>query len=318
MLEILTITSPFFLIIFLGSFLRKLGWFTEEHGRTLARFAFFVVLPPFMFVSITSSSITQNFSLTFLLQYEISTILLFLTAAIIGRKILRLEGSAPSMFALNSTMPNYGYIGVPLCLLAFGKNAALPMALILVADTIVLLTLAAIVAAQQDTHSLKDSLLNMIFSMVRNPLLISVLIAFLTVAMGFELPNLLHLLLETLAGAAAPTALFALGVTLVGQPILSVRLELSLLVFFKLLIHPFLTAVIFLSWPMLGFEITDVLWIKVAILFSCLPIAANVYALSHFYGSYSGRTATAIMFTTILASITVPMTLFLLNQFLKG
>ena len=314
LIDILTITTPFFMIIFLGSFSCKMGWFNEEHGQILARFAFFVVLPPFMFIAITSSPITNDIDLSFLLQYEISTIIVFLAAVIIGRRVFVLKKSDPAMFGLNSSMPNYGYIGVPLCLLAFGSGAAIPMALILVADTIILLTLAALVAAQSDTNSRRNSLNKMAFSMIRNPLLLSVLIGLFALSLDINLPPTSALLLDILAGAAAPTALFALGITLVGQPISSVKTELGVLVIFKLIVHPLLTATIFLSWPLFGFDKIDVTWVKVAILFSCLPIAANVYALSQFYRTYSGRSATAIMATTVLASITVPITLFLLEQ----
>jgi malonate transporter len=316
LIDILAITTPFFVIIFLGSLSCKLGWFSSEQGKTLARFAFFVVLPPFMFIAITSRPETAKLDLSFLLQYEFSTIIVFLIGTNVGRRLFFLKDSEPAMFGLNSTMPNYGYIGVPLCLLAFGNEAAMPMAIILVGDTVVLLTLAAISAAKSETHSLAESSRQMIFSMVRNPLLISVLIGLIAVSFGYTLPKTPHLLLEILAGAAAPTALFALGITLVGQPILSVKFELTFLVLSKLFLHPFLTALIFLSWPLFGFEMADIVWIKVAILFSCLPIAANVYALSHFYAAYQGRTATAIMLTTIIACVTVPLTLFLLERFL--
>ena len=313
MIDILSITTPFFVIIFLGSLCCKLGWFNIEHGQTLARFAFFIVLPPFMFIAITSSPMNDKLDLSFLLQYEISTIIIFSIASLTGKRIFLLKGAEPAMFGLNSTMPNYGYIGVPLCLLAFGKEAALPMAFILVADTIVLLTLAAISAAKSKINSLWTSVKQMIFSMIRNPLLLSVLMGLLAVSLDYSVPRTPYLLLEILAGAAAPTALFALGITLVGQPVLSVKFELSFLVVVKLLLHPLLTAIIFLSWPLLGFETSQIVWIKVAILFSCLPIAANVYALSQFYVAYQGRTATAIMLSTILASATVPLTLFLLE-----
>ena len=316
LIDILTITTPFFIIIFLGSLSCKLGWFSGEQGQTLARFAFFVVLPPFMFVAINSSPVTNKIDFSFLLQYEISTIMIFTIAAISGQRLFLLDNSQPAMFGLNATMPNYGYIGVPLCLLAFGAGAALPMAIILVGDTIVLLTLAEVSAVRSQSYSLKASIKRMILSLVKNPLLLSVLVGFLSVSLNYKLPKTPTLLLELLAGAAAPTALFALGITLVGQPILSVKFELGFLVFFKLILHPMLTAIIFLSWPLFGFEMADQLWIKVAILFSCLPIAANVYALSQFYLTYQGRTATAIMLTTVLASATVPLTLYLLDKFL--
>ena len=291
-----------------------MGWFTKDHGHTLARFAFFVVLPPFMFLSITHSPITTTIDISFVFQYEMATIIIFFIAFIIARKIFFLSNSDPAMFALNASYPNYGYIGIPLCVLAFGHEAAIPMALILVADTIVLLTLTAVSESQSNSSSLQKSLKNVFLSMVRNPLLLSVLLGFSALTLSIKIPKTPALLLEMLAGAAAPTALFALGVTLVGQPISSVKNELGLLVVLKLAIHPILTALIFLSWQKFGFSELDTIWIKVAILFSCLPIAANVFALSQFYNAYSGRSASAIMGTTIIASITVPFTLFLLNN----
>ena len=314
MIDILAITTPFFIIIFIGSFSCKMGWFTQEHGQTLARFAFFVVLPPFMFLSITNSPITASINVSFVFQYEISTIIIFFTAFIIARKFFSLSNSDPAMFALNASYPNYGYIGIPLCILAFGHKAAIPMALILVADTVVLLTLTAVSEAQSNSSSLQRSLKNVALSMGRNPLLLSVLLGFSALTFGITLPKTPILLLEILAGAAAPTALFALGVTLIGQSISSVKNEVGLLIVLKLAIHPILTALIFLSWSMIGFSKLDVVWIKVAILFSCLPIAANVFALSQFYKAYSGISAAAIMGSTIIASITVPLTLFFLKN----
>ena len=77
----------------------------------------------------------------------------------------------------------------------------------------------------------------------------------------------------------------------------------------RLLVHPALVAVLFLMVP--G---QDPLWIKVAILSACLPVAANVFILSDHYGGYSGRSASAILVTTILASLTVPVVMYYLFQ----
>ena len=73
-------------------------------------------------------------------------------------------------------------------------------------------------------------------------------------------------------------------------------------------------AAVFLLWP--SSQPIDPLWIQLAVLFASLPIAANVFALSQFYNVYIGRTATAIMITTICASVSVPATLFLLIKWL--
>jgi predicted permease len=311
--DILSLTVPFFGIILLGAFSRSSGFFDEQAGRILARFAFFVVLPAFMFVSITSAPTSEIANPHFILRYEVVTIFIFALGIIFATRILGLSGRSSGIFALNATYPNYGYIGVPLAILAFGQGAVVPMSMILVCDSIMLLLLTAIFTRDKGSADLSSALMQMLHSMSRNPLLLSVLAGFIFSVSGLTLPDMPIFFLDMLAGAAAPTALFALGITLIGQPIRSARAELGTITVLKLVIHPLLMGVVMLTMPGL-----DVLWIQTAILFACLPVAANVFALSEFYQSYSGRTATSIMLTTLIASLTVPATLYALTMLGKA
>lgn len=311
--DILSLTIPFFGIILLGAFSRSSGFFDEQAGRILARFAFFVVLPAFMFVSITSAPVSEIANPHFILRYEAVTIIIFALGIVFATRILGLSGRSSGIFALNATYPNYGYIGVPLAILAFGQGAVVPMSLILVCDSIMLLLLTAIFTRDKGSADLPSALMQMLRSMSRNPLLLSVLAGFIFSASGLTLPDMPIFFLDMLAGAAAPTALFALGITLIGQPIRSARAELGTITVLKLVIHPLLMGVFMLTMPGL-----DVLWIQTAILFACLPVAANVFALSEFYQAYSGRTATSIMLTTLIASLTVPATLYALTMLGKA
>ena len=311
--DILSLTIPFFGIILLGAFSRSSGFFDEQAGRILARFAFFVVLPAFMFVSITSAPVSEVANPHFILRYEAITIIIFALGIVFATRILGLSGRSSGIFALNATYPNYGYIGVPLAILAFGQGAVVPMSLILVCDSSMLLLLTAIFTRDKGSADLSSALMQMLQSMSRNPLLLSVLAGFIFSASGVTLPDMPIFFLDMLAGAAAPTALFALGITLIGQPIRSARAELGTISVLKLVIHPLLMGVVMLTMPGL-----DVLWIQIAILFACLPVAANVFALSEFYQAYSGRTATSIMLTTLIASHTVPATLYALTMLGKA
>ena len=311
--DILSLTIPFFGIILLGAFSRSSGFFDEQAGRILARFAFFVVLPAFMFVSITSAPVSEVANPHFILRYEAVTIIIFALGIVFATRILGLSGRSSGIFALNATYPNYGYIGVPLAILAFGQGAVVPMSLILVCDSIMLLLLTAIFTRDRGSADLSSALIQMLQSMSRNPLLLSVLAGFIFSASGLTLPDMPIFFLNMLAGAAAPTALFALGITLIGQPIRSARAELGTITVLKLVIHPLLMGVVMLTMTGL-----DVLWIQTAILFACLPVAANVFALSEFYQAYSGRTATSIMLTTLIASLTVPATLYALTMLGKA
>jgi predicted permease len=72
-------------------------------------------------------------------------------------------------------------------------------------------------------------------------------------------------------------------------------------------VHPLLVSGLFILIPGQG----DV-WIKVAIPSACLPVAANVFMLSQVYGAYSGRTASTILISTLMATLTVPIFLYML------
>ena len=206
--DILSLTIPFFGIILLGAFSRSSGFFDEQAGRILARFAFFVVLPAFMFVSITSAPVSEVANPHFILRYEAVTIIIFALGIVFATRILGLSGRSSGIFALNATYPNYGYIGAPLAILAFGEGAVVPMSLILVCDSIMLLLLTAIFTRDKGSGDLSSALVQMLRSMSRNPLLLSVLTGFTFSASGLTLPQMPIFFLDMLAGAARANSSF--------------------------------------------------------------------------------------------------------------
>ena len=304
MLDVLNISIPFFALIFLGFGAHAIGFIDVAGARTMSKFAFYVTLPPFMFLKITASDPAAILNWGFIWRYESSTILIYLTAALIAQLLFRLGRLESGIFGLNVAYPNYGYMGIPLAILAFGDEAALPMALILFADTIVLLTLTACFVSGNEGGPVA-AIKRISFTMIANPLVIAVLAGLLFSASGLILPKIPQQFGTLLAGAAAPVALFALGATLFGQPVRAAAAEVSAISLLKLILHPLLVALFFLGLP--GQE---PLWVKVAILSSCLPVAANVFMLANHYGAYTGRTASAILMSTALASATVPVILY--------
>mgnify|MGYP001441509500 FL=1 len=304
MLDVLNISIPFFALIFLGFGAHAIGFIDVAGARTMSKFAFYVTLPPFMFLKITASDPAAILNWGFIWRYESSTILIYLTAALIARLLFRLGRLESGIFGLNVAYPNYGYMGIPLAILAFGDEAALPMALILFADTIVLLTLTACFVSGNGGGPVA-AVKRISFTMIANPLVIAVLAGLLFSASGLILPKIPQQFGTLLAGAAAPVALFALGATLFGQPVRAAAAEVSTISLLKLILHPLLVALFFLGLP--GQE---PIWVKVAILSSCLPVAANVFMLANHYGAYTGRTASAILMSTALASATVPIILY--------
>ena len=128
---VLALTIPFFALIFLGMFTRVIGFLGPDDARTLSKFAFFVALPPMMFTKVAAGDAMEILNWGFIWRYELATIIVFLAGALIGRSIFGLSRLESGVFGLNSGYPNYGYLGVPLVILAFGDAAALPIALLL-------------------------------------------------------------------------------------------------------------------------------------------------------------------------------------------
>ena len=307
MYQVLSITIPFFAIIFLGTIFSFNKVFNNESSKILTKFALYVTLPPFMFFNILKASSNINiFNWNFIFRFEIITLFLLFLTFIISLFFLKNTKEESSIFSLNSTYPNYGYMGIPLCILAFGEASAIPISLILLIDTLVLLTFTASFSIKKKSKNFFKELIYKIFNLLKNPILFSVFIGFIFIIFKIQVNEIILKFLEILSYAATPTALFAIGITLYNKIEKNVFFQVSLISIIKLIIHPILIFSIFYFFP------ADIpqLWIKVAILCSCLPVAGNVFAMSIYYDSFIKTTSSSIFVTTILSTFTVPIILF--------
>lgn len=101
-----------------------------------------------------------------------------------------------------------------------------------------------------------------------------------------------------LGAAAVPTALFAIGVTLYGQPLSGSAGELGLLSLLKLVVHPLL--IFLLMHHVLALEASLV---EAGVLLAALPVASNVFILATRYEVRPGMVSGAILVSTTAALI---------------
>ena len=131
MYTVLSITFPFFAIIFLGSFFHIKKIFDDDSAKILTKYTLYLTLPPFMFVNILKAPENVVFYLSSILCFKIYNILLLCLSFLISLYIIKNNKSESALFALNSSYPNYGYMVIPLCILAFGEIPTVPISLIL-------------------------------------------------------------------------------------------------------------------------------------------------------------------------------------------
>jgi len=308
MQTVLSITIPFFSIIFIGTFFRATKVFNEEASKIITKFAFFVTLPPYVFLNIVKSSNTNIFQWDFIIRFEIVTILIITFSFLFSKFWFKYKNQKASLFSLNSSYPNYGFLGIPLCILAFGENAAIPISMILFADTIVLLTFITFFASNSKEEKIYKKLFFILMNMIKNPLLVAVLIGFIFVVFNIPIYSLIYKVLNILSVAAPPTLLFALGIMLWNKINIKFVRLIATITIFRLIMHPLLVFCIFYFFP----SSIPSLWINVAILSSCLPVAATAFAMAGYYDTFIKETSSSILVTTILSTISVSFILYLL------
>jgi predicted permease len=186
-----------------------------------------------------------------------------------------------------------------------------PAALIFCFDVtfVFILTPLMMAIAGAAGESLRDTLIAIPRRVLLHPFILATLVGVAGAALEVSPPEPVERLLATLAGSAAPCALFALGVTVAARPLKRIPLELPFLVFAKLLLHP---ALAFLILSFIGGF--DRLWVATAILMASLPPAATIYIIATQYRTYVLRASSAILLGTAASVFTVTGALYLITH----
>ena len=275
-------------------------------------FIIYVALPALFYKLLSDTPVHQFSNIGFIAVSISATFIIFCLVFLLAR--LRKGGNTPTatIQGLAAAYGNIGYLGPPLAVAAFGPAAGVPIALIFCFENVVHFTLAPLLIAgvnkrQQQTGKLVKGILYNIFS---HPFILATIAGVLAAVFAFKPPASLQSLLDFLAGAAGPCALFTMGVTAALRPLKRVPFELTYIVPVKLVVHPLL-AYFLLIWlvPEL-----DPLWLYSAVLLASLPTATNVFVIAQQYGVWQERASSAVVITTLFAMISVTTFLFMVQS----
>ncbi len=300
--KVISLALPFFGLIFLGVAAGKIRKIPPSGLEWMRFFVIYIALPALFFRLLAKTPIEELTNVGYVSATTFATYCAFAIAFCIG--VVATRGNIPeaTIQALVGAYSNIGYMGPGLTLAVLGASAAVPTALIFCFDNILLFTLAPLMMAIGGTENeppLKTALtvLQRIFT---HPFIIATIAGVGAAAIEFKPPEAIETLLMFLSNAAAPCALFAMGVTVATQPMGRIPLELPLVLLVKLVVHPILVLML-LVW-IGGF---DPAWVATAVLMACLPPAANVFVIAQQYGVYVQRASSAILIGTIVSTVTV-------------
>jgi hypothetical protein len=308
MQPIFAVTLPFFALVAMGYAAAHRRVLPESAIPGLNAFVLYFALPAMLLRFGMNTPIGQ------LLNPAVLAVALLASLGIVAATIAltlspRITLKDAAFGALVAAFPNTGFMGVPLLTALLGPGAAGPVTCTLLIDLFVTSSLCIALAQAHEARSAgaRAALRNALRGALGNPLPWSIAAGALASVLGWKLDGPLATIVDMLANAASPVALFTIGAVLwrAGQHA-HTRTPPSLFLpvaAIKLAVHPLLvfglaTTARALGAPIGAFEI------MVLTLAAALPSASSVSPLAERYGADNGRIARIILSSTALAFVT--------------
>lgn len=311
MSDVIGLVLPFFGLIFMGFLVARITRQPIEALGWMNTFVIYVALPALFFQLLAKTPFERLTEWSFIFGAVFSTYLVF-SMMFVGSIVLSGGRIAESTIkSLAAAYGNIGYMGPGLALLAFGEEAAVPVALIFCFENIMHFAIAPMMMALSgDDKSTPLALaLDVVRKIVLHPFIIATAVGVTGAYFEVRPPVPIERFLEYLARAAAPCALFAMGVTLALRPLKRVPTEMAPIAALKLVIHP-LVAWVVLSW--VGNFSPE--WVFSAVLLAALPTATNVFVIAQQYNVWVQRASASVLITTLLSVGTVTGLLYLIKS----
>jgi predicted permease len=307
MQAILAVTLPFFALVLMGYLAAQRRVLPEAAIPGLNAFVLYFALPAMLLRFGMTTPIGQLLNPVVLLVSLLASLgIVAFTIAVTLSPRVQLKDAA--FGALVAAFPNTGFMGVPLLATLLGNAAAGPVICAMLTDLFVTTSLCIALAQAHEAKGAgaRAALARALQGALSNPLPWSIAVGATLSVLGWRLEGPLATLLNMLADAASPVALFTIGAVLwrAGQHA-HTRTPAALVLpvaAIKLFAHPLLVFSLAAAARRIGAPIGE-FEILVLTLAAALPSASNVSLLAERYGADNGRIARIILGSTALAFV---------------
>jgi malonate transporter len=312
MLSTLEILLPVFGLIFAGFLCRRRDLLGPSAASELNRFVVWLALPALLFDTMAHATWYQLYQPGFVATFSLAC------AGVFGLILVaRLLGGRPladaSIDAIAGSYPNTGYIGFPLCVIAFGPSSVTPttIATILVACVLFAIAIVLIEVGLQSERVPHRVVFKVIRALARNPLIVSPIIGVLVASAHITLPQSAETFLKLLSGAASPCALVSLGLFLAEKrPAASAGSGTALLLTSaKLVMQPALT-----WWLAARVFVLPSTLVEMAVVLAALPTGTGPFMLAEFYRREARITSQTILLSTVGSLVTLSLLLLYMRH----
>jgi predicted permease len=225
----------------------------------------------------------------FFIAYSLAGLVTLFCILAFARGVMRARLRDAAFYGLAASATNVGYLAIPLLVALLGASAASPAMLATVAEMTIVASVAVALSQLDGTRSAgwRKAVTDAMLRAAGNPFVISIAVGAAFSALQWKLPTPIDEIMNLLANAAGPCALFAIGVSLYRPGATQGVALIALPVAGKLLLHPLVVWLTLLAFGLDRFTIT-----------------AGVLIFAQRYESDVARISTSLVASTALAAIT--------------
>jgi predicted permease len=310
MIDVLNLALPYFGLIFLGFACGRLQDIPDRGLAWMDFFILYMALPALFYRILAKTPFEQLNNVPFIVTTTLATFLVLALSFGVAFAIRR-DLAQSTMASLAGAYGNIGYMGPGLALATLGAQAAAPVALIFCFETLLFFSLVPffMAVARPGGKTTGVLALEVARKILLNPLVVATAVGVLSAAMHFEPPVALDRLMAFLQSAAAPCALFTLGVTVALRPFTRVPWEVPVLALVKLVVHPAVTLVLLSALGPF-----DPNWVATAVLMAALPPALNVFVLARQYDTWVEPASGSVLLGTLVSVATLTTVMWLVQH----
>ncbi|WJM98379.1 AEC family transporter [Pseudomonas defluvii] len=302
--QTLNITAPVFAMLFMGVLLKRINAINDGFIHTASSLVFNVCMPALLFLGIYHADLSAAVKPGLLLYFVVATLGGFSLAWTYA--LWRCPREDRGVYTQGAFRGNNGVIGLALAASMYG-DYGISLGAVLAGLVILLYNSLAAVVLAVYSSSTKSDPWSILKSILRNPLIISVLLATPMAYGQVPLPNWLLTSSDYLAQMTLPLALICIGGTL---SLASLRNSGSLAIsasLLKMVWLPLIGTVGAWLWGFRGAEL------GILFLYFGSPTAAASYVMARAVNGNHELAASIIVITTVAAALTTNIGIFLLQ-----
>jgi len=304
MVAVLDIVFPVFALMAIGYALGRSPLLGGEVGiKALTNFVFYAAIPALLFRLFSRGLPEDGVDWSIVLGYFSAALVHFSITVALGRYVFRNQPVEYGLMGMSAGFSNTILMGLPLVYTAFGEPGLIQMMMIVTFHPMILIPLSTIMVEAlrgQTEQGLAKILFSTVKSLAVHPVIVGLCAGLAFSATGLVLPSMVDRLIDMLSKAATPAALCALGASLTQFRIAGDLKESLTLVAMKLGLLP---ALVFVSTSYI-FQ-NDPLSVAVATITAATPTGINAFLLARFYGTYTQRSASVILLSTVISVATL-------------